>query len=91
MEFIDFISRKCRAYFKSGGPQGKIVEGRPKFGCNCYSSGEEVYEDQILIYAWGHILDHFNAVHTLEDYAEVERYTAKDLEAPKTEGQDWAS
>lgn len=79
-EFLDFLSKKCRAYFISHHPAGTIVEGRPEIGCNCFASEEELYADQILVRSWGAILDHFNAIHTLPNFEEAERYTRGELD-----------
>lgn len=49
-----------------------------------------MYADQVLIRAWPAMLDHFNAVHTLEDYEEVERYAPGELEGNRcSEGEGW--
>ncbi|KPI36886.1 uncharacterized protein AB675_11827 [Cyphellophora attinorum] len=88
-DLIEFLSKKCRAYFVSNEKQGTVVEGRPEFGCNCYASGDQTYKHQVLIRAWPAILDHFNAVHTLEDFEEVERFAPLELEGNGTQnGQE---
>ena len=46
------------------------LPGREETGCNCYASGEELYQENIIVRIWGRILDWFNMVHTLQDYAE---------------------
>jgi hypothetical protein len=71
-DFIDFISKRSRAYFTSPKSIESIMLGRDKFGCNCFASGEELYQENIIVRAWGSILDWFNLVHTVEDYAEPE-------------------
>jgi hypothetical protein len=71
-DFIDFLSKRSRAYFTSPKPIESIMSGRDKFGCNCFASGEEFYQENITVRAWGSFLDWFNLVHTVEDYAEPE-------------------
>lgn len=77
-DFLDLLSRKCRAYFVCQKPRGTVVAGREDFGCNCFASGEQLYSDQIIVRDWGSMLDHFNAVHTIEGYEEPERFAVED-------------
>jgi hypothetical protein len=70
--FIDFLSKRCRAYFVSPERLESIVEGRGEFGCNCLSSGEELYPENVIVRSWRSMLDWFNLIHTLPDYEEPE-------------------
>ena len=47
-----------------------LLQGREETGCNCYASGEELYQENIIVRVWGRILDWFNMVHTLQNYEE---------------------
>ena len=46
------------------------LQGREDLGCNCYASGEELYQENIIVRVWGRVLDWFNMVHTVQDYEE---------------------
>lgn len=48
------------------------MEGRDEFGCNCFASGEELYQENIIVRSWGSMLDWFTLVHTVTEYAEPE-------------------
>jgi hypothetical protein len=72
-DFINFLNKRSRAYFTSPKPIESIMSGRDKFGCNCFASGEELYQENIIVRAWGSILDWLNLVHTVENYAEPEQ------------------
>ena len=54
--FVDFISKRARAYFVSSSPAGTLLEGREDFGCDCYASGEEMYPENIIVEAAEHML-----------------------------------
>lgn len=79
-DLIDFLSRKCRAYFVSPKPAGTVVEGRVEFGCNSFASGETLNSDSAIVRCWGSMLDHFNAVHTLQDFEEPVRYAEEEVD-----------
>jgi hypothetical protein len=68
--FLEFLSDKCRAYFKSPKAKETTLPGRETFGCNCIASGEQLYDENIIIRCWPSMLDHFNVVHTIPDYKE---------------------
>jgi hypothetical protein len=48
------------------------LTGREDFGCNCYASGEELYQENIIIAAWRSMLDWFNFIESSPTYEEVE-------------------
>ncbi|ETI28321.1 hypothetical protein G647_00770 [Cladophialophora carrionii CBS 160.54] len=70
--FIEFLSKRCRAYFVSQSDIEKPVVGREQFGCNCYASGERHVEESALVRSWRHILDWFDMLHVNPGYEEVE-------------------
>ena len=70
--FIDFLAKRSRAYFTSPERLEIIMPGRDQFGCNCYSSGEELYQENVVVRSWRSMLDWFNLIHTLPDYEEAE-------------------
>lgn len=70
--FINFLTRRCRAYFVTDSVIETPIAGREKFGCNCYSSGESSFQDSAMVRCWRHILDWFNMLHTKSDYEEPE-------------------
>lgn len=77
---LDFLGKKCRAYFVSPQKAGAIVEGRVEHGCNAFASGETLYAESVIIRCWASMLDHFNLVHTLPDYEEPIRYADEEVE-----------
>jgi hypothetical protein len=48
------------------------LTGRENFGCNCYASGEELYQENIIVAAWRSMLDWFNFIESSPTYEEVE-------------------
>jgi hypothetical protein len=55
-DFMNFVSKRGRAYFVSSSPIGKLIDGREDFGCDCYASGEEMYPENIVVEAAEHML-----------------------------------
>lgn len=70
--FVNFISKRCRAYFVSKASAETLIAGRQEFGCNCYASGEHFYEENTLVRSWRHILDWFNMLHVNPEHEEIE-------------------
>ena len=54
--FMDFMSKRGRAYFVSWSPVGTLIDGREDFGCDCYASGEQMYPENIIVEAAEHML-----------------------------------
>ncbi|KIY01409.1 uncharacterized protein Z520_02961 [Fonsecaea multimorphosa CBS 102226] len=81
--FMNFISKRCRAYFVSESPIETPIAGRERFGCNCYASGEQVYQENVIVKCWRHILDWFNMLYINQDYEEVEFEVFKEDEEVK--------
>jgi hypothetical protein len=48
------------------------LTGREEYGCNCYASGEELYQENVIIAAWRSMLDWFNLIVSSPGYEEVE-------------------
>ena len=69
--FIDFLSKRCRAYFVHRASIETPVVGREEHGCNCYASGEHHYPENTFVRCWGHVLDWFNMLHVSPEYEEV--------------------
>jgi hypothetical protein len=78
-DLIDFLSKKCRAYYLSPTDAGTTVEGRTEIGCNAFASGETLHTEGSIIKCWPSMLDHFNAIHSLPDYEEPVRYAEDEL------------
>ncbi|RHZ74979.1 hypothetical protein CDV55_109205 [Aspergillus turcosus] len=55
--FISFISSRCRAYVLSDKHVGFPLPGFQEYGCNCYSSGEELNTECIMPKAWEDMLE----------------------------------
>ena len=57
-EFRIFVEQRCRAYIMSSSPAplGTLMTEGEDFGCDCISSGEELYSENIIIRASGHML-----------------------------------
>ncbi|EXJ64388.1 hypothetical protein A1O7_00724 [Cladophialophora yegresii CBS 114405] len=70
--FVEFLSKRCRAYFVSQSQIEKPIAGREQFGCNCYASGERHVEESALVRSWRHILDWSDMLHVNPGYEEVE-------------------
>ncbi|KAK4943569.1 hypothetical protein LTR10_016863 [Elasticomyces elasticus] len=70
-EFVEFLSKRSRAYFVSLEKIETPISGRSRFGCNCYASGEHLYQDGAVIRSWGSILDWFNRLYADPSFEEV--------------------
>ncbi|OAX77830.1 hypothetical protein ACJ72_07868 [Emergomyces africanus] len=55
-DFAAFMSTRSRAYVLSDKPLDTQVAGRYEFGCNCYSSGEQLNVECIMPRAWRSML-----------------------------------
>ena len=51
---------------------GIPVPGRDIYGCNCYSSGENVYSERVMVEAWKSMFSWLSLVHSIEGFEEVE-------------------
>ena len=71
-DFVDFISKRCRAYSISESKLETPVSGREVYGCNCYSSGEDSYSENVMVKCWGSVLDWFDVLNNNPDYEEIE-------------------
>ncbi|KIX06176.1 uncharacterized protein Z518_04150 [Rhinocladiella mackenziei CBS 650.93] len=89
IEFVEFISKRCRAYFVSPSRLEKPIEGRERLGCNCYSSGETMYQDSAMVRCWGSVLDWFNMLHANPEYQEVEFLSIEDGKAGEEANLGW--
>ena len=69
---IQFISRRSRAYLVSDQPLESLLLGRDEAGCNRYSSGEELYQENVIVRCWERMLDWFNTCNTVLRFEEVE-------------------
>ncbi|EXJ92498.1 hypothetical protein A1O3_01050 [Capronia epimyces CBS 606.96] len=74
-QFLEFLSRRCRAYFVNSSPIETPISGREVFGCNCYSSGEDSYQENAMIRCWWSMLDWFNIMYANPDHEEIEILT----------------
>lgn len=70
--FVDFVSKKCRAYLISDSPLETPTTGRETFGCNCYASGEDSYQENGIVKSWRSMLDWFNLLHANPAHEEIE-------------------
>ncbi|KAE8390225.1 hypothetical protein ETB97_005554 [Aspergillus alliaceus] len=80
--FLAFVSSRCRAYVISDEPQGFLVPGARRHGCNCYSSGERQHIECIMPRAWEHILEWLNLAHANQTMYEAQ------LEMKEVTGSD---
>lgn len=71
-DFMKFLSKRCRAYFVSPERPESILKGRDEFGCNCFASGEELYQENVIVRSWKSMLDWFNLVHSIPGYEQPE-------------------
>ncbi|KAL2426083.1 hypothetical protein ABEF95_010706 [Exophiala dermatitidis] len=71
-ESLEFLSRRCRAYFVNGAPLETPIVGRETYGCNCYSSGEASYQENAMVRCWRSILDWFNLLYANPEHEEAE-------------------
>ncbi|KAI1617269.1 Arb2 domain-containing protein [Exophiala viscosa] len=70
-EFVEFLSKRSRAYFVSPEKVETPITGRSRFGCNCYASGEHLYQESAVIRSWGSILDWFSRLYADPSFEEV--------------------
>jgi len=70
-EFLDFLSKRVRAYFVSPEKLETAITGREAFGCNCYASGESLYQENAIVRSWRSILDWFNRLYADPEFQEV--------------------
>ena len=85
--FADFISKRCRAYIVSDSKRETLLTGREEYGCNCYASGEELYQENVIIAAWRSMLDWFNLIASSPGYEEVEFFIHTEQEDEHTNGE----
>ncbi|KIW88719.1 uncharacterized protein Z519_10765 [Cladophialophora bantiana CBS 173.52] len=71
-DFVTFISKRCRAYFVSPSPIETPIAGREEVGCNCYASGEHLYQENAMMRCWRHMLDWFDMLYVNPEYEEAE-------------------
>ncbi|RMD44780.1 hypothetical protein DV735_g344, partial [Chaetothyriales sp. CBS 134920] len=69
---IDFLSRRSRAYLLSDKPLDTPLEERDECGCNRYASGEDLYQENIIIRSWPSMLRWFEELSSVEGFEEVE-------------------
>lgn len=48
------------------------MAGRDLYGCNCYSSGEDSYQENAIVRSWGSMLDWFDILHKNPEFEEIE-------------------
>jgi hypothetical protein len=70
--FADFISKRCRAYIVSDSERETLLTGSEEYGCNCYASGEQLYQENVIIASWRSMLDWFMRIEADPSYEEVE-------------------
>ncbi|KAJ9609152.1 hypothetical protein H2200_006924 [Cladophialophora chaetospira] len=70
--FLNFLAKRCRAYFVFQSPVETPIAGRQEYGCNCYASGERSIQESTMVRCWRHILDWFNVLHVNPEHEEVE-------------------
>ena len=49
-----------------------MLRGREEVGCNRYSSGEELYQENVIVRSWRSMLDWFMMINAVPTFAEVE-------------------
>lgn len=78
--FADFIATRCRAYVLSDKPVGTPVPGTLIYGCNTYSSGEELNNECIMPAAWRCMLPWLRRLHDDPTYEEVPIVIPEDVD-----------
>ncbi|KAJ5266764.1 hypothetical protein N7478_009572 [Penicillium angulare] len=68
--FTSFLASRCRAYILSAEPVGTPQPGYRTYGCNCYSSGENLNTECIIPAAWENILAWLNEIDKNPEYSE---------------------
>lgn len=72
--FRNFISTRARAYILSSEPIDQPLAGRERFGSNVYSSGESLYDENVIIRAWPAVLDWVELCYKYPEREEPEHY-----------------
>lgn len=78
--FADFMSSRCRAYIQSEKPVDHPVPGTLEYGCNCYSSGEELHAECVIVSAWMSMLAWLDKLYADPTYKEVELVIEEDID-----------
>jgi hypothetical protein len=65
------------------------MEGREQFGCNCFSGGEELYQENVIVKSWRSMVEWFDLIHSSPDYEEPELQFVEREKVPDA-GQGWA-
>ncbi|KAK0509849.1 hypothetical protein JMJ35_007243 [Cladonia borealis] len=71
-KFRDFWGRRARAYLTHHEPVDTPLHGRDQLGCNCFSSGEPTYTENIMPRAYKSMLAYFQLVNDVPGYYETE-------------------
>ncbi|KAJ5574192.1 uncharacterized protein N7459_008619 [Penicillium hispanicum] len=78
--FTSFVSSRCRGYVLSEAPVGTHQSGYRTHGCNCYSSGEALNSECIIVRAWPDMLKWLDMLYKDPEYAEHVMIHADDMD-----------
>ncbi|RMZ81297.1 hypothetical protein DV737_g2573, partial [Chaetothyriales sp. CBS 132003] len=81
--FIDFLSRRSRAYLLSDKAVDSPLDERGECGCNRYASGEHLYQENIIIRSWPSMLSWFSELSNVVGFEEVEGPFEEQLDSAK--------
>lgn len=62
---------RCRAYVLSPEPSGSSVSDIFERGCKCYSSGEFLNAECVIVKAWKSMVEWLKMLHACPDYSDV--------------------
>ncbi|KAJ6020631.1 hypothetical protein N7540_006135 [Penicillium herquei] len=80
LSFTSFVASRCRAYVLSPDPVGTTQAGYRLYGCNCYSSGENLNSECIIPSAWKDMLQWLDILHKDPDHSEHVMLCADDMD-----------
>jgi hypothetical protein len=61
-----------------------FLTGREEHGCNCYASGEQLYQENVIVAGWRSMLDWFMRIENDPEYEEVEVVVREGREEEET-------
>lgn len=72
--FRNFVSTRTRVYILSSEPIDQPLAGRDRYGSNVYSSGESLYDENVIIRAWPAVLDWVELCYKYPEREEMEHH-----------------
>ena len=81
-------SQRARAYLTHHESLDTPLYGRDQLGCNCFSSGEPTFTENIMPRAYKSMLAYFQLVNDVPGYYETEMLPEADDSDKDAQGQD---